>query len=376
MSSAPPPPGSVPPPTPPPGVYGDAGRPAWQPAAAAQGGAARDGRGVSFFVAVLLGLLLLVSGGLNVLLFVASFGSMLGSGLGDFDAPLDETFVAGQRSARAKVLQVGLRGAIAEGQSAVLGGQGGSVSQVKRALRQAAGDDVRGLLLHIDSPGGGVTDSDEIHALLLQFRREHPQKPVLALFGDLAASGGYYVAMAAERVLARSTTITGSIGVIMSSWNFAELAKRYGVEQVAIKSERTPWKDMLSPTRPMRDEERAMLTSIVDELYDRFVTVVDAGRPNLDRAQVQALATGAIYSAQQALQNGLVDGIGDHDTAAQWFAERLGGPVQIVERRHRPGLSELLFGARTVAPSAEAAWARLLTASSGPRFLYFWEGGR
>lgn len=351
----------------PPGVPPQPARAAWQ------GPPASGGRSAAFFVAILLGLLLLVSGGLNVLLLAAS---VLGSGFGDFDAPQDETFVAGQRSARIKVLQIGLRGAIAEGQSAVLGSSGGSVTQVKRALRQAANDDVRGVLLFVDSPGGGVTDSDEIHSLLQQFRREHPQKPVLALFGDLAASGGYYVAMAAERVMARPTSITGSIGVIMSSWNFAELAKRYGVEQVAIKSERTPWKDMLSPTRPMRDEERAMLTSIVDELYDRFVTIVDAGRPNLDRTQVQALATGAIYSAQQALQKGLVDELGDHSAAAQWFAARLGGEVQIVERRHRPGFAELLFGSRGAAAPTEAALARLLTASSGPRFLYFWEGGR
>jgi signal peptide peptidase SppA len=159
------------------------------------------------------------------------------------------------------VLQIGVRGAIAESGSPVLGAAGGSVSQVKRGLRMAAADDVLGVLLYIDSPGGGVTDSDEIWRLIRKFRQEHPQKPVVALFGDIAASGGYYVAAACERITAHRSTITGSIGVIMSGWNFAEAAKKFGVEQIAIKSERTPFKDILSPTRPMRDDERALLTA-------------------------------------------------------------------------------------------------------------------
>lgn len=362
----------------PPGVPPQAQRqaPAWPPVAPP----VREARGVSFFVAIFLGILLVASAGLNVLLLLVSVGSLAGAGLGGLgdamDVPFDEVHVAGDRASRTKVLQVPIRGAIAEAMSPVLGGAGGTVSQVKRALRQAAGDDVKGVLLTIDSPGGGVTDSDEIYQLLRAFRREHPQKPVMALFEDMAASGGYYVAAAAERIVARRTTITGSIGVIMSAWNFAEAAKKFGVEQVAIKSERTPLKDLLSPTRPMRDEERALLTGIVDELYDQFVSVVDEGRENLDRQQVLAVATGAIYTASQAVANGLVDEIGDHETAVRWFGQKLGSTVAIVEHRRRPGLGDLLFGARTAVPTPEQALGRLFTGSSGPRFLYFWEGGR
>jgi protease-4 len=275
------------------------------------------------------------------------------------------------------VLQIPIRGAIAEAGSALLGGAGGTVSQVRRGLRQAAqDDDIVGVLFLIDSPGGGVTDSDEIHAQVLRFRSEHPQKKVMALFGDIAASGGYYVAVATEHIVARSTTITGSIGVIMSAWNFAEAAKRFGVDQIAIKSARTPYKDMLSPTRPMTGEETAMLTGIVDELLDRFVQVVDDGRPNLDREQVLAAATGAIFTANQAKARGLVDDIGDHETALAWFKQQHGKPVTIVEARRRTGFAELLMGAFGPQPGADAAINHLLTASTGPRFLYYWEGGR
>lgn len=338
----------------------------------------RESRGVAFFVAIFLGILLLVSAGLNVLLLLVSLGSVAGAGFGDAsgDAPFDEVQIAGERSAPAKVLQIPIRGAIAESASPVLGAAGGTVSQVKRALRHAAADDVRGVLLFVDSPGGGVTDSDTIYQLLRTFRREHPQKPVLALFGDIAASGGYYVAAAAERIVMPRSGMTGSIGVILSTWNFAEAAKKFGIEQVAIKSDRTPFKDILSPTRPMRDDEKKLLTGIVDELYDQFVSVVDEGRDKLDRDQVQALANGAVYSANQALANGLVDEIGDIDSALRWFEQRLGDKVSIVEQRRRLGLGDLLFGSASRVPPADQALGALLTGSTGPRCLYFWEGGR
>lgn len=359
------------------------GPPPGVPAQAQQWGgppvAPRESRGVAFFVAIFLGILLVASAGLNVLLLLLNVGSFAGGAMSGADdaGSYDEVHIAGDREAHDKVLQIPIHGAIAEGQSPLIGASGGSVSQVRRALRRASAEGVKGILLHIDSPGGGVTDSDQIHQMLVEFRREHPDVPVLALFGDMAASGGYYVAVAAQRIMARRTSITGSIGVIMSAWNFAEAAKKLGIDQVAIKSDRTPMKDILSPTRPMRDDERALLTGIVDELYDQFVTVVDDGRPGLDRQQVQALATGAIYTASQALKNGLVDEIGDHESAAAWFAKQIGKPVAIVEYRRRAGLGDLLFGgAGAGAPSVDQSLAHLLSATTGPRFLYFWEGGR
>jgi len=371
---------SLPPdgPPPPPGVPPQT--PSWNvprgyPTAAAP---ARESRGVAFFVAIFLGVLLVASAGLNVLLLLLSIGSIAGAGgMGADDGGIyDQVHVGGDRSATLEVLQIPIHGAIAESTNALMGASGGSVTQVRRALRYAESAKVAGILLHVDSPGGGVTDSDEIYRMLLAFRRDHPDVPVIALFGDMAASGGYYVAAAAERIVAHRTTITGSIGVIMSAWNFTEAAKKVGVDQIAIKSERTPYKDILSPMRPMRDDERAMLTGIVDELYDQFVSVVDEGRSTMDRTQVYGVATGAIYTAQQSLANGLIDEIGDQSTVIAWFQQKLGKPVNIVERRRRPGFGDLLFGARTAPPSVETALGTLLTSSTGPRFLYFWQGGR
>jgi protease-4 len=363
--------GSMPPPGPPPGVP-----PQW-PSWPSPAPAPRESRGVAFFVAILLGILLLVSGGLNVLLLMVSLGSLASGFGGDGEGvAYDEVHVAGERDGQHKVLQIAIRGVIAEGASPVLGAAGGTVTQFKRALRRAAADDVLGVLLYVDSPGGGVTDSDTIYQMVRAFRRDHPDKPVLALFGDIAASGGYYVAVAAEAIIARRTSITGSIGVIMSAWNFAEAAKKLGVEQIAIKSERTPYKDMLSPTRELAPAERKMLTGIVDELYDQFVSVVDEGRTNLDREQVLRAATGGIYTARQAKELGLVDDIGDYDTALQWFRQRLGKSVTIVEARRRTGLTDLLFGSLAAGKGADGAVAHLFTNSTGPRFLYYWEGGR
>lgn len=376
MSPLPPqPPGGMEPGSPPPGVPPQVPQwPGW-PAPPQQ---PRESRGIAFFVAIFLGLLLIASAGLNVLLLLLSVGSFAGAGFGgDLEGvAFDEVHVAGERGGRDKVLQVPIRGAIAEARSPLLGAAGGTVSLVRRALRQAEADDVLGVVLYIDSPGGGVSDSDEIYRAVQRFRRDHPAKPVMALFGDLAASGGYYVAAAAEHIVARRTTITGSIGVIMSAWNFAAAAEKFGVDQVTIKSERTPFKDMLSPTRPVREDERALLTGIVDEFLDQFVDVVDQGRANLDRSQVLTAATGAIFTAAQAQALGLVDEIGDHDTALRWFQQRLGKAVTIVEPRRRASFADLLLGAIAGPPDAGAAVGSLLDGSSGPRFLYYWEGGR
>lgn len=355
--------------------------PPFPPAPPMQPYAPPPGRPVSFFVALFLAFLLLISGALNVLLLVASLGSFAASGLGaaaEDDGDYRLVHLAGDRDATVKVMRIPIEGAIAEQQNPVLGAAGGTVSRVRRALRTAAADDsIRGVLLAIDSPGGGVTDSDQIYQLIQRFRQEQPNKHVLALFGDIAASGGYYVAAAAERIVAQRTTITGSIGVIMSAWNFSEAADQLGVKQIAIKSDHTPLKDILSPTRPMTDAEYALLKGIVEQLYQQFVDVVDQGRPGLSREQVLALATGAIYTGPQALQNGLVDQVGNQQDALEWFKSTLGQDVELLDHRRLPSLRDLLFGVRAPAPpTLEQAAAQLLTSTTGPRCLYYWQGGR
>lgn len=366
-----PPPGAPPPPPPPPPTY------QYPPAA--------EGKPVSFYVAIFLGLLLLVSGGLNVLLLivtaVGSAGGLTGGTLEDDGYYYELVTVGGDRDAETAVLRIPIEGTILETGSPFLGSRGGIVSQVRRALRALRRTpSIRGVLLEIDSPGGGVTDSDEIHRLIREvgeLRRNGKKIPVLALLGDMAASGGYYVAVAADKIVARPTTITGSIGVILSSYELSEAMAKIGVKQVVIKSKETPYKDMLSPTRPLTPVERSKLEAIVQELYERFVDVVDEGRPELDRAAVRRLATGEIYSARQALKAGLVDAIGSEREALQMLAEMVGmRSVKVVEHRRRPGLMDLLFGVRTPRLDPRAALAHVFGHPSGPRLLYFWPGGR
>ena len=344
----------------------------------------REGKPASFWVAIFRFLLLLVSAGVNVLLLVvgvlgsAASATLVVSAVEEDDYLWSLVGVSGDSESKTRILRIPIVGAIAEDKSPLIGARGGTVSFVRRALRFAERDakTIKGVLLAIDSPGGGVTDSDEIWQAVREFKKR-TGLPVHAVFGDLAASGGYYVAVACDKITARATTITGSIGVIMSSYNAAEAAKKLGIEQVTIVSAKTPFKDLLSPLKPVRAEDKAILTAIVDEMYARFVDVVLQGRPKLSREQVETCADGRIYSANQALERGLVDAIGDEDDAIKVHKEAMNiASAQVVEPRRRPSFGEMLIGARAQVPSADASLAHLLTSASGPRFLYYWQGGR
>ncbi len=338
----------------------------------------REGRSVSFYLAIFLALLLFVSGGLNLLLLVVTAGSGFTTTGAEADGSSYQVVtVFDDPDTSDRILRIPVEGAIAEASSPMIGASGGTVSRLRRAFALAAEQEqIKAVLLDINSPGGGVTDSDVIHRLITDFRADSG-KPVIALFGDMAASGGYYIAAACDRIYARPTSITGSIGVIMSSFNFGEAAKKLGIETVVIKSRHTPFKDIMSPTRPMLPEERLILEEIVEEMYQRFVDVVDAGRPNLQRSRVVELANGQIYSAGQAWDNGLIDGLASLDQAYEELRSLAEiDSADVVEHRRMPTLSEVLFGIRSKTPSWEQSLAGLLQTTSGPKFLYFWPGGR
>jgi protease-4 len=182
------------------------------------------------------------------------------------------------------------------------------------ALQQAEGDpNVTAVVLEVNSPGGGVTASDEMHQSIVDFK-ERTGKPVVVSMGDTAASGGYYISTAADRIVANETTLTGSLGVIFALTDFSELADRYGVEQEVVKS--GEFKDMGSSFRDLTPEEREILQSIVDESYDEFVSVIVEGR-GLPEERVREIADGRVYSGEQAKELGLVDSFGGLDEAAE-----------------------------------------------------------
>jgi protease IV len=199
---------------------------------------------------------------------------------------------------------------------------------------------VKAVLLEIDSPGGEVTASDIVHHRLGGLK--DAKKPVVALFGSVGASGAYYVACVADRILAHPTSIIGSIGVIMQTANLEKLAETIGYKHISLKSDRTPKKDVLSPFREMTAAERAMLMTIVDSMHDRFIDIVAKGR-NLPREDVTALADGSVYTAAQCLDKKLIDAIGYRDDAIKAAMELAEiDSAKLVKRHERKSLPEML----------------------------------
>jgi protease-4 len=177
---------------------------------------------------------------------------------------------------------------------------------------------VRGVLLHVDSPGGGALASDRIHHELVQLARE---KPVVACFADVAASGGYYAAAAAHHIVAEPTTITGSIGVVAARVVVEPLLSRLGVVTETLK--RGARAGLLDPLHPIDAEERKVLEGEVQSFYDAFVDVVATGRKR-SREQIHAVAQGRVWTGKDAAERGLVDEIGDARTAVVALRSRIG----------------------------------------------------
>ncbi|WP_287130088.1 signal peptide peptidase SppA [Candidatus Cyanaurora vandensis] len=173
-----------------------------------------------------------------------------------------------------------------------------------RLLEIVADDQIKGVLLRIDSPGGTVGTSQEVYNALGQVRA---QKPVVVSMGDVAASGGYYIACGADRIFANPGTLTGSIGVILSGYNAAKLLGTLGVEPQVVKS--GPYKDILSINRALTPSERTLLQALIGDTYEQFLQAVAKGR-NLPLNALRPLADGRIYTGRQAQRLGLVDELG------------------------------------------------------------------
>lgn len=199
---------------------------------------------------------------------------------------------------------------------------------------------VKAIVVRIDSPGGGVVPSQEIHDEIKRIREKN-NKAVVASMGSVAASGGYYIAVATDRIVANPGTLTGSIGVIMEMANIEGLLQKIGVEGVVIKSGK--YKDVGSPLRKMSDEERQLLQHVMDDVHQQFIEAVAEGRA-IELTDAQALADGRIFTGRQAKDAKLVDELGDLEDAIQLAADMVGieGPPKVVEPRRRFSLRQLL----------------------------------
>jgi protease-4 len=274
-----------------------------------------------------------------------------------------------------KVLLLDLSGVISAQDKEGIIPQPNMLATFKEELTRASKDDkIKAVVVRINSPGGTVTASDILYHELREFKAKK-KVPVIASMMDVAASGGYYLAMATDNIFVHPSTVTGSIGVIMLTVNARGLLEKVGVEASAITS--GPRKDMGSPFRIMTAEERGIFQSVIDSFYQRFLAVVQEGRPNLSAEQVKKLADGRIYSGDQAKAAGLIDEIGYLDDAIQLAKKKAGlteARIVTYGRRgeYQNNIYSRLFG--TSSGITGLANLDLLSMVRGgtPQFMYLW----
>ena len=220
---------------------------------------------------------------------------------------------------------------ISDGQN--LNSEGITRPLLKMLNRARKDPKVKGVLINLNTPGGGVTDADLVYHEINRLKKLG--KKVMILMGDLCASGGFYASLAAHESWALPTTLTGSIGVIIQILNFSELLTRHGIQDMSVTS--GPNKALLSSTRPPQKEHQEILQTIVSEMYDRFVDLLKKGR-KLDDSTARTLADGRIYTAQQALKSKLIDRIGYREEAIKHLGSLVNPkkPLQRVIRYRMP----------------------------------------
>lgn len=272
--------------------------------------------------------------------------------------------------------QAGPRIGVVEVKGTIGDGQGGADGDklVKLIRKYDKDDDIKAVVVRIDSPGGAVAPSQEVYAALRTLRKK---KKVVASMGNLAASGGYYIASAADRIFANPGTLTGSIGVIFMHFNVRGLLETFKVDETTLKSGK--FKDTLSPFRPIGESDRQEIQSISDDVYGQFIHDVADGRGLKDN-EVRAIAEGRIYTGRRAKELRLVDELGGFDDALRvaWsLAQQSGEPrYQFPGKDRELSLRELMRGAFQGAASGAAEGALQGArsgffggASAGPAFL-------
>ncbi len=271
--------------------------------------------------------------------------------------PPQERFHSGDESASDKIAVLAVEGTIMPPFTERL------LKQIDHVIKD---DKIKGVLLVVDSPGGLVADSHQIFHKLQKLR---DKKPIFVQMKRMAASGGYYISMGAGpqgRIYAEPTTWTGSIGVILPRYDASKLADKLGIASDPLKT--GEFKDALNPFRPMTDNERKLWENILDQSFQKFIEVIDSNREGLDLASVKALATGQIYTADDALKNKLIDEIGYQEDALKALQESLKlSSVRVVRYQTPTTLIEQLLGMQ--AKPAIDPW-KLLVEASVPRAMY------
>lgn len=245
----------------------------------------------------------------------------------------------------------------------------GSSRVATRIKKMSEKKNVKAILIDINSPGGTVSAVQDIYAAILRAKKE-TKKPFVARIGNVAASGGYYVAAACDKIVANPGSITGSIGVIFNAGNYEGLMKKIGVKSEIIKSGK--FKDIGTPSRQMTKEERDILQGMIDDSYSQFIEAVSAGR-NISIEDLKPLADGRIYTGRQAFDVKLVDKLGDFQIAADLAGEmgKVGKDPKIIRNVDSFDQFFSLLNVKSGVFSIKDVERIFL---SGPRLEYRWEG--
>ena len=234
-------------------------------------------------------------------------------------------------------------------------------------------DTNKGIFLSLDTPGGTVYESDELYLKLMEYKEE-TGRPVYAYMHSVAASGGYYIAASADEIYANRNTVTGSIGVIMGGYEMSELFEKVGIKEIAITS--GPNKAMGSAATPMTEEQIAIYQSHVDEAYDIFVEIVAQGR-KMDEARVREIADGRIYTAKQALELDLIDGIDTAEAYKEKVLESVGADVEFYtpEEPVEDFVSMLLGKINAMMPKSDAEMLKEFCEANSSMVPMYYYGG-
>ena len=304
-----------------------------------------------------------------MMIFILFFGMMFAIGGAGSTVGVTEEHFSGNENAKSKVAIISINGIIYGGEDT------GFIKQIEQATDDEA---VKAIVLRIDSPGGTVSGSDYYHHKLLTFKRERAI-PIVVSMGGMATSGGYYLAVTGDEIYAENSTITGSIGVIMQNYDLSELCEKIGVKSDPIVS--GPLKEGGSITRTMTPEERAVLESVIGDMFDRFKEIVCDGRPALrdDPELLAEVTTGQVFLAKQALEKKLIDKIGFIDDAVDRAVSLAGltkDNCNVVRYTQRKTAFEMMIGAKADkiigADSQSAVAAELLNDIASPKMYYMY----
>ncbi len=271
------------------------------------------------------------------------------------------------KNEKGSVAWIKVRGVIATDNSSSPFGRPQGAGAIAKKVRDAGEDkDVKAIVLDINSPGGTVASVQNIYSELLKAKQNG--KKIVALMRDVAASGGFYIAMAADKIIAEPGTITGSVGVIMQSTNVEGLFNKIGVKMVPITSGK--YKDIGSAYRPMTDAEKALLQDMVNDTYTQFFAAVKAGRPNVPEDTLREYTDGRVFTGQRAYNLGFIDKLGGDDETLQLVSELTGEKDPKVISSKSDNLRDFIF---SFGSSMEGATlTKQLESLATPSVSYLW----